>query len=199
MSIMSYDANFMRLARCALADLTPGADLSAFDDLQVVEMLARLPPTPRLGAVATLQFDGRVLRWSGSTTHSWPAVSGKRGYQSKEHQTLKDKGPIPEGRWLVKQSRYQQISLDRIMWLERLCLIGIRFGTWPGGVSSWGMHRIWLEPASGTDTLGRSGFSIHGGAEPGSIGCIDLTGNMSAFVQVFRAYGKDVELTVDYL
>ncbi|OJT23973.1 hypothetical protein BO221_16965 [Archangium sp. Cb G35] len=71
-------------------------------------------------------------------------------------------------------------------------------GGWPGGESSWGKHRIWLKPKSGTKTYGRSGFSIHGGDNPGSAGCIDLVGQMPNFVKMFRAYGKDMDLTVKY-
>ena len=39
---------------------------------------------------------------------------------------------------------------------------------WRGGTDSWGESRVWLEPAKETNLYGRSGFSIHGGAVPGS-------------------------------
>ena len=68
---------------------------------------------------------------------------------------------------------------------------------WPGGESSWGQHRIWLEPAPGTVTHGRSGFSIHGGDTPGSAGCIDLTHSIGEFADEFVKYGKDLVLTVE--
>ena len=72
-------------------------------------------------------------------------------------------------------------------------------GTWPGGQSSWGCHRIWLEPMDGTDVHGRSGFSIHGGEDPGSAGCIDLTSPMDDFIKRFLRHGEDLILTVEYL
>jgi len=55
-----------------------------------------------------------------------------------------------------------------------------------------------LHPTTGTATLGREGFSIHGGSYPGSAGCIDLTTQMSPFVGAFRAYGSDMNLEVEY-
>lgn len=64
--------------------------------------------------VHSLRFNGKKLCWinhCGSETKCWPAVSGRPGYQTKEHQGKADSGPLPEGRWLVKQSGYQKISL----------------------------------------------------------------------------------------
>ncbi len=51
---------------------------------------------------------------------------------------------------------------------------------------------------SRTDTLGRSGFSIHGGSTPGSAGCVDLTQQMPDFTKHFREYGADMDLIVKY-
>jgi hypothetical protein len=147
--------------------------------------------------VEQLVFDGQKLRWlrGGRTIASWPAVSGKPNFQGKSHQTLKGKGPLPEGMWEVRQSEYQKIP-DRGILDSLLAELG---GTaWPGGTSSWGRHRIWLHPKKGTLTFGRGGFSIHGGDDPGSAGCIDLTTNMPYFVQKFLAFGKDLNLQVKY-
>jgi hypothetical protein len=65
-------------------------------------------------------------------------------------------------------------------------------------MSAWGHHRVWLHPKDGTTTFGRGGFSIHGGDDPGSAGCIDLTTNMPYFVQKFLAFGKTLDLEVKY-
>jgi hypothetical protein len=142
-----------------------------------------------------LAFDGRSLIWyrRGAVHKQWPATSGRAGYQSKAFQMVKDKGPLPSGKWLVLQKNYQKMPPRD--WIER---IAAELGrtAWPGGKSSWGQHRIWLTPAAGTATHGRSGFSIHGGSSPGSAGCIDLTHWMPAFASEFVGYGKDMELTV---
>lgn len=69
---------------------------------------------------------------------------------------------------------------------------------WPGGYMSWGDQRIWVVPVSGTETFGRSGFSIHGGLVLGSAGCIDLGIGMSDFAKVFRDSGDDMILSVNY-
>ncbi len=73
-----------------------------------------------------------------------------------------------------------------------------KLGRWPGGAFAWGTQRVQLTPAESTQTHGRSDFSIHGGAFPGSAGCIDLTKNMGAFGKMFRDHGKDMTLYVDY-
>ena len=143
-----------------------------------------------------LVFDGKFLTWlrGGKDYKKWSAVSGREGYQSRAHQGLKNKGPLPSGKWLVKQSDYQK--MPQRDWMD---MIMAEFGrtAWPGGESSWGRHRVWLTPAKGTMTYGRSGFSIHGGDTPGSAGCIDLTHSMGEFANEFLKYGKDLELTVE--
>lgn len=69
--------------------------------------------------------------------------------------------------------------------------------------SAWGRHWITIHPYPSTKTHGRGGFFIHGGATPGSAGCIDLSVHMSFFVQALRKEldGKPecyIPLTVGY-
>jgi hypothetical protein len=146
-----------------------------------------------------LFFNGAYLSWiwpdGSKPSHSWKAVSGRSGSQSKEFQKIADKGPIPEGEWLVSRSKYQAMG-DRSYYEMLKNEMG--GGKWPGGESSWGKHRIWLQAKPGTKTHGRSGFTIHGGDEAGSAGCIDLTDQLDSFIKVFLEYGKDVDLTVKY-
>lgn len=152
---------------------------------------------PGFNPSATLEFNGHELRWieNGNIVRRWPAVSGRSGFQSSGHQYLKDIGPLPEGRYIVGQSRIDNLA-DAPPQDLLFGLIGR--GHWPGLRRSWGTHRIWLEPAPETDTHGRSGFSIHGGRDPGSAGCIDLTGHMDDFLRTFRDHGRDLNLRVIY-
>lgn len=149
-----------------------------------------------------LDFDGRKLCWMGrrEPRACWAAVSGAPGFQSKEFQAVKDKGPLPEGKWRVRQDRYQRFDDESLV--TRLgAYLSMPFGeytNWPGGKIAWGNHRIWIEPAAGTDALGRSGFSIHGGWFAGTAGCVDLTDQMSSFAERFRSYGADMDLVVRY-
>jgi len=144
-----------------------------------------------------LLFNGVHLTWveKNNNVISWPAVSGKKGYQSPDNHALKNKGPLPEGKWLVKQSEYQKMP-DR-SWIEE---IAAELGrtAWPGGESSWGRNRIWIHPATGTEVFNRSGFSIHGGDSPGSAGCIDMTSHMSDFIKKYLQHGNDMILEVNY-
>lgn len=126
---------------------------------------------------------------------SWKGVSGQPGFQKPENQGIKDKGPIPEGYWYVKQSELQHIA-DQSFADSMAGKVGR--GTWPGGEDRWGKHRVWLSPVSGTDTKGRDGFCINGGKTAGSAGSIDLTGDMNGFADVFEKGKMDLILVVNY-
>jgi len=56
------------------------------------------------------------------------------------------------------------------------------------GAAGWGFHRIWLVPAKGTKTHGRNGFTIHGGSNYASSGCIDLSADMPDFVRYWEKF-----------
>ena len=84
-----------------------------------------------------------------------------------------------------------------ISWSNQL-RSAVGFGTWRGGTASWGESRVWLEASKETNTYDRSGFSVHGGAEPGSAGCIDLTNHIDEFTQWFEKNGHDLIINVKY-
>ena len=142
-------------------------------------------------------FDGKkfTLYENDKPIISWDAVSGAKGYQSPEYQHIKDKGTIPEGTYVARQSELQ--FYKDITWDNRL-RSAVGFGTWRGGTDSWGESRVWLEPSKETNTYDRSGFSVHGGAEPGSAGCIDLTHHIVEFTQWFEKNGHDLIINVKY-
>ena len=124
---------------------------------------------------------------------SWEATSGRDGYQSKEFQSVASKGPIPEGSYSVNPANTQSIVRDIGMYSKW------EGGCWSrGGKDAWGTIRTWITPMKGTNTYGRSGFSIHGGKVPGSAGCIDLTNNNEKFHNWLKSYGKPVKLNVSY-
>ena len=142
-------------------------------------------------------FDGKkfTLYENDKPIMSWDAVSGAKGYQIPKYQSIKDKGTIPEGTYVARQSELQ--FYKDITWDNRL-RSAVGFGTWRGGTDSWGESRVWLEPSKETNTYDRSGFSVHGGAEPGSAGCIDLTHHIDEFTQWFEKNGHDLIINVKY-
>jgi len=151
---------------------------------------------------ARLLFDGRSLQWleDGSVAKHWPAISGKLGFNGKEHQTLKDVGPIPEGLYIALQSDFQKWE-ETSFFNRAACILkffNIKAGRWPGCNIAWGTRRVGLRPNPGTNVYGRDNFTIHGGWFPGSIGYIDLTDSMDAFAKEFLLYAKDMELEVRY-
>ncbi|WP_237113872.1 tlde1 domain-containing protein [Pseudoalteromonas rubra] len=146
---------------------------------------------------AEMRFNGKKLKWiddEGNVKKEWDAVSGRDG-ATADQQNVKDVGPIPEGEYYVEQHRLQ--DWESLPDEYKLAAI-MKAGPWPGGKIAWGEHRVWLSPEYGTETYGRSGFSIHGGMYPGSAGCIDLTSNMSDFVRYFKSYNQDIILKVNY-
>ena len=134
----------------------------------------------------TYNIDMPGLKWNG--------ISGRKGYQSKEFQDMKNIGPIPEGVYILNPEDTQYFS--SISLFDKM--ISSFGGEWRGGKSSWGNVRTWLTPKEGTNTYGRDNFSIHGGSSPGSAGCIDLTSDNDSFHEWFKAYGKSIELNVIY-
>jgi hypothetical protein len=151
-------------------------------------------PPPDFHSSVTLEFDGKELKAmeNGKVVQSWSAVSGRPGFQSPEYQGEKNKGPIPEGDWVLRQGGHQKIPHGGVSeWYERT-------KNWRGGEDAWGKERVWMDPLPGTDIKDRSGFSVHGGKDPGSAGCIDLTGQVGQFAEYFRSLGKDVKIKVRY-
>ncbi len=144
-----------------------------------------------------LLFDGNylyILDANGNTLHSYPACSGRPLEDgcfdySVDRQKQEDIGPIPEGEYFI--NGVQSIS-TRDRYLGEIGL-----GGWPGGVDSWGEQRAWIYPLKETVTYGRGGFSIHGGEEPGSAGCIDLTVYSNQFFNDLGGWGLWM-LTVSY-
>ncbi|MCF8212259.1 MAG: DUF2778 domain-containing protein, partial [Cryomorphaceae bacterium] len=153
------------------------------------------------GADVELNFDLNTLKVSDANYNvdmpglEWKGTSGREGYQNPESQNLKDKGPIPEGQYLVDPARIQSIS-DISSW--DIFKGNFGGGTWPGLEKSWGENRTWLTPSTTTNTFGRSGFTIHGGAVPGSAGCIDLTSRNNSFHSWLKSYNKPLILNVKY-
>ena len=91
------------------------------------------------------------------------------------------------------------------MWNQALGLtkaVGVDAGLFPGGRIAWGEGRINILPKEVIiDGVKRDKFTIHGGWEPGSIGCIDLGDNESdffKFVEKYRNKQDSIPLSVKY-
>lgn len=138
----------------------------------------RTPTHPACGtSTIAIHFNGAALAIAGSgSAKGWPAVSGKPAKDgsfdySPARQRVSNAGPLPAGNYWINPS-----DLWENAWYKS------------DSVVSWGNFRITLRIYPGTDTFGRGGFFIHGGAVPGSIGCIDLTSNMNDFVKTMRTF-----------
>lgn len=154
----------------------------------------------------SLDFDGQYLKLmrDGKIHKTWPGISGSTKRQRKAFQWMPGEGPLPEGKYHVRQSNMQNFDdlplKDRVFAQMSMApkYAKVSLGKWPGGTASWGRHRVWLEPDENTNTFNRDNFSIHGGWKRGSGGCIDLTGQMDDFARDYRNSGQDMDLNVYY-
>lgn len=156
-----------------------------------------------------LRFDGQTLKliqYQGDiiTEYSVPAVSGTPNEDgsfsySKENQEITNYGPHPEGVYSVNPSDISFRSDNKLV----NNLFGyIGRGKFPGGQASWGIGRLKIHMTSEQEKLlGRRGTFIHGGAVPGSRGCIDIVCNDKKFFDILKNLGakkKNIPLVVDY-
>jgi hypothetical protein len=151
----------------------------------------------------------------GKIVKSWTATSGKSKLPALDKDpknvddyipygiaaALKDmpyKGPLPPGLyythdpqdmpWYWKNKFGSKIN-RAISKISKYVGIAKRFTNWRGGKASWGAWRVWLEP-NNADVGKRTGFSIHGGDEWGTSGCIDLRDQILDFKSDYMAYTK---------
>jgi hypothetical protein len=124
-------------------------------------------------------------------------VKKSRFDYSYERQAEEDIGALPQGLYTIRCEASG--SLENGNYRKHLF-------SW----NSWGNYHWRLVPSQYTDTRGRDrhSFTIHGGAEPGSAGCIDLTAgdakfkeyldslNMT-FINVYAQY-PDREVVMEY-
>ncbi len=157
---------------------------------------------------AYLKFDGRFLLFRVKLANeikrfTYKAISG-RGENgsfdySVERQKIVSTGPLPEGEYHINPNAVQ-LTANRGAIDELKGAVGR--GTFPGGDYSWGYGRVWIKPDPVVvDGVTRGGFTIHGGDDPGSAGCIDLVGNDEAFFSALKEYGtryNKIFLKVDY-
>jgi hypothetical protein len=139
----------------------------------------------------SLSFNGSRLRLSGAIDAEYPAVSGEPDKGKFDYSPEKQReagGPIPEGEYWIDPSQLTRLGFGDTVRRPR------------APRASWGDFRITIHPFASTHTFGRGGFFIHGGAVPGSIGCIDLTNQMDAFAEKVKAAQHDckAKLNVGY-
>ena len=161
--------------------------------------------------VISLHFNGKLLRIivnkSGKEVEriAFQAVSGRpqkvgdKYYftYEKERQMLKSERPIPEGEYYITPLS-ENINdgvqeWDNLTNIDKLLAYTGR-GKWGGRIYDWGTIRIPIQPkiVTLTDSKGqlitRNNFFIHGGAEAGSAGCVDLWDKNELFFEKFLHY-----------
>lgn len=138
------------------------------------------------------KYDGSILTLF-SKDHkkitSWPGTSGEEGITDPKQP----KGPIPEGKWMVRQKEVQKLPAMGILDQAAENIAG---GEWAGGEAAWGKERVQIY-TFGADAHGRNKFYIHGGKKAGSKFGIDLTDKIDECLAEFFKIGKDLVLVVE--
>lgn len=118
-----------------------------------------------------LEYDTRngtltVDPQNGSAPYTIQGSSGLDGAMNNPNASSQPwSGPIPPG-------QYQAESAAALTGISPLgSAARVLFGR-----GDWGSFRVPLVAYPGTDTFGRDGFFLHGGAFEGSAGCIDVGG-----------------------
>ena len=173
----------------------------------------------------------RIKSASGKTYFEFDAVSGHKSYFGKDPiktmsiksysrtDAKKEKvsdsavagGPTPEGEYTLGEMETQGNSGLLSTYKNKLyVLLGKRdsealayFGQkTPVSKIAWGNFRYSLTPSSDNEMFLRNELYIHGGAEAGSGGCIDLTGEMDGFTTIIELWRKNnsnpIKVIVDY-
>jgi hypothetical protein len=159
---------------------------------------------PRVGTglTFTLTFDGKLLILTDQqgNTIEVPTVSGLKpnhkknpqgiDFTTKEHQLEVNKGPIPEGNYVIKPSQFQLPDANKA---------GTKYAS-GGTAAHWGPMRAHIEP---DPVQGRSGFFMHMDVtDDGTAGCIGFPPSQEAkFNQIMSLIAtskSDVKLNVGY-
>ncbi len=128
-------------------------------------------------------FDGEyiTIRNNDEIIGKYRAQSGQDNYQYINATDISNKGPIPEGEWVLK---YDDFETDT--------------SPYDGTQDHWGRERVYISPVSGK-RYDRTGFFLHGSYNGlGSAGCIDLGLQMPQFGGIMKKYKTDIPLTVKY-
>ena len=157
------------------------------------------PIQPDYTQPSSLQFDGQNLIWfeNGKPVKYYLAQSGHDGFQSALYTNVSNKGPIPEGYYILNKGTGQ--DYEESLWKKVRRYIPLTVNNWTNRPAAWGHQRILLQPQVGTNTFGRHSMYVHGGDNGfGSAGCIDLERCMPNFYKDWQNYNDDLSLEVKY-
>lgn len=111
----------------------------------------------------------------GNLIGSYPYTTGLHGVTDP---SVHDKGPLPPGTYTLDPVEASKGGLLRSI------------------TGDWGTYRAPLTPCDGTNTYGRSGFYLHGGTKPGSLGCMDIGNQDTVLFPKLIEYDRPIRLTV---
>ena len=119
---------------------------------------------------------------------------------------IKNKGPIPEGRYTLNPPGITEYSFGEQMELLFSGIFGSDSINIQGSsvhTGDWGEGRVFLNPIRMEqgpcgNAPGRSEFFLHGGVLRGSAGCIDIQGSFGELAEFLKGYRRSVPVKVEY-
>jgi hypothetical protein len=147
-------------------------------------------------AASQLMYNGQVLLWNG--VGRFKATSGLLGFQRPAYQCVVEKGPTPEGAylvWLVEAGtadgdEYCQLTPSRG---RQSIPRGTAAGACEPWWANWGWNRIRFEAADEETRSrcrpSRAGFYLHDSVKGYSHGCIEVEGR---FFEVLGSFIEDL-------
>ncbi|MBS0032142.1 tlde1 domain-containing protein [Chitinophaga sp. 22321] len=194
-------------------------------DIETSQLLKILKRDPDAGDM-TLAFQHTHSEWllydgqhinlysgsygqKGALLASYKATSGLPGHQVARESTMKDQGPLPEGKyWILllpnpnriakADPRTGEILANPKGGIERLPKM---FTTTTGQTliyPGWGNTRARLFPDKSTRTHGRNNFYLHDSHKGYSHGCIETEPTLfDKLLQIRKGFTK-IALMVDY-
>lgn len=132
-------------------------------------------------------FDGEYfdIENNGKLLGHYRSQAGLDGYQRRSATDMPNRGPIPEGEWLIK---YEDLETNDkpLTYFNRNKIV------------PWGRQRVKLHHVSG-ENYGRDNFYLHGSYNGlGSAGCIDTGLQMPYIARILKKYKQDLPVTIRY-
>ncbi len=154
----------------------------------------------------SLLYNGTQVIWTDNKGFKtiYGGTSGLEKYQNSKYQNMKDKGPIPEGNYIIDL----MLDPNRIVELnpktyQALAASGVQklpttFNGEEIKTPGWGTMRARLSEQAGNITFGRGNFYIHNSHKGYSSGCIEVgPGFFPRLENYAKNYGS-ISLTVKY-
>ncbi len=195
------------LRRFAITPRLPGAQQLLAMYSGMAEVLLPMDVATPKKAEEDMVYTGQKLVWFQNLpegvkgTLEFSATSGMVDNQISVLQSVKDAGPIPEGRYkfLARRDPKREATVMNKTTGTLDVREGIQIlphGSHGWQFAGWGSHRVRLTPIGGNAAPHRGGFYLHDSHKGYSHGCIEIAGFFERLIAYAEAGQNPNHLTV---